>query len=393
MMTSTDDSDIDGSVECIVRSSNVETQGKRDRFEGCGGLGDRSDPHVTPASKGNLEAEQRRNNIMKDSSTSLKTNIGKDNLETVERETTKTDLLSRFKTYDDQLPSSSTANTQYEKLHHHSPKPSMRDGERSPGSLQGRGSSNDVVSKCLIRNDQRASQLQTPESQRPIDVSKKCPNMSDEGDSPSSSQRNKRYSRLWFGILRIMVILFSTASILAGIVTVFSGRMNIVAYILSSPVLWIVRCYMAVFHIVLILVELKIEVPIFIPKKTLDNFLHKGYLISFIGLIDSCMSSNKTLVQILDELQGVSVGPQQAASGYELQGGEAGWKILSAQSFRNKVCLAVLIVSSRGLMVCGQLYALLGLFGWTGESRGASNPHGGQRWLLRPPLPASQRRE
>ena len=363
-MNSTDDSDTDGSVECIVRSFNDETQGKRERFEGCGGLGDRSDPH-----------NQRGTNIMKDSSTSLKANTGKDNLETVERKTTKKDLLSRFQTYDDQLPSSKTANTHYEKLHQHSPKPSMRDGERTPGSLQGRGSSNDVVSNCFIRNDLRASQLQTPESQRPIDVSKKCPNMSDEGDSPSSSQSSNRYSCLCFGILRIMVILFSTASILAGTVTVFSGRMNIVYYILSSPLLWSVRCYMAVFHIVLILVELEIEVPIFIPKKTLDNFLHKGYIISFIGLIDSCMSSNKSLVQILDELQGVSGGPRQAASGYELQEGEAGWKISSARSFRNKVCLAVLGVSSRGLMVCGLLCALVGLFGWTGESRrGVSNP-------------------
>ena len=366
MMTPTDDSDIVGSVECIVRSSNDETQGQRERFEGCGGLGDGSDPHVTSASKGNLEAEKRGITIMKDSSTRLKTNIVKDYLK---REMTKKDLLSRFKTYDDQLPSSNTGNTQYDKLHQHSPNRSMRDGERTTGSLQGSGSINDVASKCLIRNDPRASQLQTPESQRPIDASKKCPNISDEGDSPPSSQRINRYSRLWFGILRIMVILFSTASILAGIVTVFSGRMNIVAYILSSPVLWIVRCYMSVFHTVLISVELEIEVPIFIPQKTLDNFLHKGYLISFIGLIDSCMSSNKTLLQILDELQGAIGGPQQAASGYELQGGEAGWKILSARSFRNKVCLAVLSVSSRGLMVCGLLYALLGLFGWTGESR------------------------
>ena len=106
MMTPTDDSDIVGSVECIVRSSNDETQGQRERFEGCGGLGDGSDPHVTSASKGNLEAEKRGITIMKDSSTRLKTNIVKDYLK---REMTKKDLLSRFKTYDDQLPSSNTA--------------------------------------------------------------------------------------------------------------------------------------------------------------------------------------------------------------------------------------------------------------------------------------------
>jgi hypothetical protein len=339
MMTSTNDADKDGSVECMARSHNDETPGKCEIIEVGVGL-DRAAPHITSASEG-----------------------------------TKKDLLSRFKTYDDQLPSSNAAaNTQYEKLHQHSPKSSARDGERTPGSLQVKISSNDVVSMCSVRSNPRASQLQTPESQRPIDVSKKCPNVSDERDSPSSPH-NKRYSRLWFGILRVMVILFSTASILAGAVTIFSGRMTIVYYILSSPLLWIVRCYMAAFHLVLILVELDIEVPIIIPKKTLDNFLHKGYLISFIGLLDSCMSSNKTLEQILVELQGIRGGLQQGASGYELQGGTAGWKISSARSIINKVCLAVLGVSSRGLMVCGLIYLLFGLFGWTGESRRrASSP-------------------
>jgi hypothetical protein len=166
-----------------------------------------------------------------------------------------------------------------------------------------------------------------------------------------------------------MLILFSSASILSGTVSVFSGRMTVFYYILSSPILWIVRAYMAASHLMLIVVELKIEVPILLPKKTLDNFLHKGYIISFIGLLDSCMSANTTLEQILDELQGTREGPQPESSGYELQGGDAGWKISSARSIRNKVCIAVLNVSSRGLMVCGLLYVLLGLYGWTGESR------------------------
>ncbi|KAL3767938.1 hypothetical protein ACHAW5_006859 [Stephanodiscus triporus] len=292
-MTSTNNAHMDGSVECMAGLYNDETPGKCERIEVGVGL-DRSAPHITSAIEG-----------------------------------TKKDLLSRFKTYDDQLPSSNaTRNTQYDKLHQHSPKPSTRVGEHTTGSLQVKRSSNDVVSMCSGRSNPRASQLQTPESQCPIDVSKKCPNVSDEREYPSSPY-NKAYSRLWFGILRVMVILFSTASILAGAVTIFSGRMTIVYYMLSSPVLWIVRCYMAAFHLVLILVELDIEVPIIVPKKTLDNFLHKGYLISFIGLLDSCMSSNKTLEQILVELQGIRGGLQPVVSGYELQGGTAGWKISS----------------------------------------------------------------
>jgi hypothetical protein len=299
---------------------------------------------------------QREKNTARDSTLTPKANIGEDDPKTVGRTTKKGD--------NQPLSSSNAEKTNHEKLHQRSPKPCS-----PPSSLQGKESTNDVASMSSLRNNLRASQLQTPERQRSIDVSIQCSKTPDECDSSSLYLSNKRYSCLWLGTLRIMLILFSSASILSGTVSVFSGRMTVFYYILSSPILWIVRAYMAASHLMLIVVELKIEVPILLPKKTLDNFLHKGYIISFIGLLDSCMSANTTLEQILDELQGTREGPQPESSGYELQGGDAGWKISSARSIRNKVCIAVLNVSSRGLMVCGLLYVLLGLYGWTGESR------------------------
>lgn len=347
-MTSTDDA-----YECDEIPSKFDRENRFDILA----------PSTTRGKLEGVRVHQREKNNARGSTAIPKAHIGENDPKTVGRK--MANVLPRFKTSGDQpLSSSNDATKKHEKLHQRSPTLCSR------GSLLGKETTNDVASMCSFRSNLRASQLQTPESQRSIEVSKKCPKTTDECNASSLSLGNKRYSCLWLGILRIMVLLFSTASILSGTVSVFSGRMTIFYYILSSPILWIVRAYMAAFHLALILVELEVEVPILLPKKTLDNFIHKGYIISFIGLLDSCMSANTTLEQILDDLQGiVSGGPRPESSGYELQGGDAGWKISSARSIRNKVCLAVLNVSSKGLMVCGLIYVLLGLYGWTGESR------------------------
>jgi len=101
--------------------------------------------------------------------------------------------------------------------------------------------------------------------------------------------------------------------------------------------------------LVVILVELDVGIPVILPKKTLDNFLHNGYIVSFIGLLDLCMSSNKSLADLVDELQGEEV--------------------LSEISIRTRCAFAVLGIGSRGMIACGLLYLWLGIIGYSGDTR------------------------
>jgi hypothetical protein len=126
---------------------------------------------------------------------------------------------------------------------------------------------------------------------------------------------------------------------------------------------------MAIFHLVLILVELKVEVPLFVSKRTLSSFIHKGYLISFFGLLDSCLSSNisvEDIIEIWSLKSSNDGGLRPTASGYELKG-VSGWKFFSNRSILNNICRVVLSVSSKGLIICGLLYCAVGLLGWTGD--------------------------
>ena len=102
------------------------------------------------------------------------------------------------------------------------------------------------------------------------------------------------------------------------------------------------------FHLVLIVVELDIEIRGLIPKSTFGNFLHKGYLISFLGLLQSFPSSSMSLENVVSELQSGS---------------------LSVRSIQIRVAFAVLGICSKGLIACGIVYMLLGICGWNRESR------------------------
>ena len=126
--------------------------------------------------------------------------------------------------------------------------------------------------------------------------------------------------------------------------------MNFAYYIINSPFLWIVRGYIAMFHMVFILIELDVAIPIVRHvNTTLDSFLHKGFLVQFIGLLDLVMNSNKSsLVETVTDL---------------------GVEGLSSRTINLRCAYAVLGISSRGLAACGFVYILLGLAGHTAESR------------------------
>lgn len=122
--------------------------------------------------------------------------------------------------------------------------------------------------------------------------------------------------------------------------------MPILHYILNSPILWVVRWYITTFYSTFILVELDVTIP-YIFNKPLDNFCHKGFLMSFIGFLDLCMSSNKTVDELVEYLQDNPSG----------------------RSIRTNCAFAILAICSRGLIVCGIIYLLLGVCGWNGERR------------------------
>ena len=125
--------------------------------------------------------------------------------------------------------------------------------------------------------------------------------------------------------------------------------MNFAYYIINSPFLWIVRGYIAMFHMVFILIELDVAIPIVLPRNTLDSFLHKGFIVQFIGLLDLVMNSNKSsLVETVTDL---------------------GVEGLSSRTINLRCAYAVLGISSGGLATCGFIYILLGLAGHTAESR------------------------
>jgi hypothetical protein len=116
-------------------------------------------------------------------------------------------------------------------------------------------------------------------------------------------------------------------------------------YIIESPAVWAVRFYILVFHAIMILVEMKIGIPGILPRGTLRNFVHRAFILSFVGLLDICMNSNKTLVERVSD----------GASSTEMEQ----WIEIS---------YAVLRVAPRGLIACAISYFMLAVCGINGGS-------------------------
>lgn len=279
--------------------------------------------------------------------------------------TERKDLLSRFITYNDQLtPTPAKSERRYTPLPQHSPKAKAdrrSSRKRGPGEASKKGapasSDDDGVRTCVIPSGLRSPRqgARTPEAQRPSGLSEGP--KSGGGDPPSSATAGKRGRRprsvapLVLDVLRIVVIMFATASIAARCFITFGGNMRrLWHHISNSPILWTVRWHIAVFHFALIIVELNLGVPVFLPKGTLDNFFQKGFVVSFIGLLDLCMNSNKSLVDVVDEMQSDGGGLSERGTGMT-------------------TAFAVVGISSRGLAACGVAYILLGVLGYDGELR------------------------
>lgn len=156
-------------------------------------------------------------------------------------------------------------------------------------------------------------------------------------DNSNSIETRSGFSML-ITVLRASVVIFCTFSFVARAITAFAGKVSLMDYLVDSPIVWTVRFYISVLHISLILVELSVPIPGLLPKGTLDNFLHRGFIQSFIGVLDVCLNTNKTL----------------ASDG------------LTAKKKLVNVAIRVLRVTPRGLIACGILYILLGVCGYNG---------------------------
>ena len=120
--------------------------------------------------------------------------------------------------------------------------------------------------------------------------------------------------------------------------------MRLIDYITSNPTLWVIRFYIASFHIVFILIELNVSIP---QICVLDNWLHKSHMIGFIGNLDLIMSSNKSLTDIVDVLQETD----------------------SARTVGMEVAFVMLGLCARGLVCSSVAYFIFGLLGYDGEYR------------------------
>lgn len=303
-------------------------------------------------------------------------------------------LLSKFITYEDQLPpipptpppTRKQSAQQYKPLPQHSPnddkrKPSLtlarqresagqrenaaaQPSQQQQQQQQKKASLHDGVIMCSLESNQVVSPLRSPESQRqqvglPKSGSKKLRvgSSTEQHSLLGLSQTSNSYPRsvvpLALDVLRIAVIMFCTAALIARCFISFGGKFSIVYYVAAQPILWAVRWHVLLFHLLFILVELDVPIPLIVPRNTLDNFAHKGFMMSFIGLVDLCMNSNRSLVDIVDELQGEVDGITP----------------MSQRSVWMRCSFAVLGVSSRGLMTAGPCYTILGLFSFSGETR------------------------
>ena len=122
--------------------------------------------------------------------------------------------------------------------------------------------------------------------------------------------------------------------------------MRLIDYITSNPILWVIRWYIVSFHMLFIMIELNVSIPL-VCVRTLDNWLHKSHMIGFIGNLDLIMSSNKSLTDIVDVLQETD----------------------SARTVGMEVAFVMLGLCARGLICSSVAYFVFGLLGYDGENR------------------------
>ena len=228
-------------------------------------------------------------------------------------------LLSNFVEYNDQLQSPITGNRRR--------KPSRLTANDNVGS-------DDGVPLCLMESD-KPTKKETGLTDNTSLVSKSQPN------SNSASSDVLSGKKLLF--LRSFFVVCSTLSFVSRCLIWFGGRSNIIHSMAEHPTIWIFRFYVSTYHLVLLMVEIGLGIPVILPKgKTLSILTQRGFTQSFFGIIDLLLHSNDgNMSDHIAILQGIEGA------------------LMSARERRVQISYAIISVSSRGMILIGAIYCLL----------------------------------
>eukprot|EP00984_Skeletonema_dohrnii_P024887 scaffold14028_cov123-Skeletonema_dohrnii-CCMP3373.AAC.2 len=252
-------------------------------------------------------------------------------------------LLSSFVQYEDQLQSPALTGSLQRK----------RRSSTSTTNDSLLAGHDDGVPMCLMDSDtskkERRRSTQTQSTQATV--------TSSSSSKSQASNTGSNFSKLSI-VLRSFFVICSLLSFISRCLIWFGGRMSILYSMIENPMVWTLRFYISTFHLALLIVELGWGIPIILPRgETLSILTQRGFVQSFLGILDLLLSSNKRMVEHIDILQDVD------------------GDLMSARERRVQISYAIISVSSRGMIVIGCIYFLCGLL--YDEYTGKKKKHGG----------------
>ena len=272
-----------------------------------------------------------------------------------------TNLLSNFVTYADQLPPTPNGR-RYERVSSLQTPSSLGGGQRPRSAINDNvldHEDDDGVPMCLLDSDttssgkdelaQLAHEFEASHRRRSTQSTAMNTNASSKSPSHiasnSSSRSRSNFSKL-STVLRTFFVICSSLSFISRCLIWFpGGRMSIIHSLMENPLAWTLRFYISTFHVALIIIELGLGLPIILPRgETLSILTQRGFVQSFLGVIDLIMHSNKSMAENISILQNLE-----------------GTLLSSARERRVQISFAIISVTSRGMMVVGFIYCLLGL--------------------------------
>ena len=224
-------------------------------------------------------------------------------------------LLSSFQEYEDQLEGTGISRPPTTNVSH-----------------------DDGVPMCVMD-----SEILTKKQRRQSTETQSTTKMTQETKSNYSSSADSNFPKLSL-VLRTFFVICSLLSFTSRCLVWFGGNIGILYSMVENPMVWTLRLYISTFHLALLIVELDWGIPIVLPRgETLAILTQRGFIQSFLGIIDLLMHSNKRMTEHIDILQDVEGA------------------LMSAFERRAEIAYAIISVSSRGMIVIGLVYCLCGL--------------------------------
>ena len=251
-------------------------------------------------------------------------------------------LLSSFLQYEDQLQAPvSSGNRQQKRL------------SKTNDSLLAGHDDDDGVPMCLMGSE---TTKETTKKERRRSTQTQSTEFTLRSSSTKSlPSTDSNFSKLSI-LLRTFFIICSLLSFISRCLVWFGGRISILHSLVENPLIWTLRFYISTFHLALLIVELGWGIPIILPRgETLSILTQRGFVQSFLGIIDLLMHSNKRMAEHIEILQDVEA-------------------LMSARERRVQISYAIISVSSRGMIVVGCIYFLCGLL--YDEYNGKRRKHG-----------------